>query len=108
MNPPNLNKRVTIVRYTYASDGVGGQTATVASSDVWAAVSNISGNESYRFSSSESNVRYKFTVRYRPIDIVSNDDEVQYASRTFRIRHIDYGDFTRDYITLYCEEDNAP
>lgn len=108
MKPPRLDKRVVIVRYTYTPDGVGGQTATTATTSVWAHISSISGTEAYRFSSTESNVRYKFVVRYRPTDVMANDDEVQYAGRTFRIRHIDYGDFTKDYITLYCEEDNAP
>lgn len=107
MKAPKLNKRITIVQYTYVPDGTGGQTATVATASVWAHVSSVSGSESYRFSSSESNVRYKFLVRYRPLSVIANDDEVEYFERKFRIKHIDYGDFTKDYITLYCEEDNA-
>ena len=82
-------------------------TTGTTTQSVWAAIDTISGNEVYRFASSETNINYKFIVRYQPVSVIANDDQVEYQGLYFRIKHIDYGSFKRDYMTIYCEQDNA-
>lgn len=107
MSIPNLNKRITINRRTYTSDGMGGSTFTTSSRGVWAAWDQVSGSEMYRFGGSESSSRFKVTIRYRSDAVVANSDTITYAGRTFRILYTEQGDFERNYITLYVVEDNA-
>jgi SPP1 family predicted phage head-tail adaptor len=107
MKIPNLNKRITINRRAYASDGMGGQTFTTSSRGVWAAFDQVSGGEVYRFAGSESNSRFKVTIRYRADSVVANSDTLSYSGRTFRILYTEQGDFERNYLTLYVVEDNA-
>lgn len=105
---PKLDKRITINRRTYASDGMGGQTYTTVTTAVWAEFASITGNESYRFDSSQTNAKFRVTIRYRAVGVVSNKDTITYDSREFRIMYIEQGDFERVYLTLYVIEDNAP
>lgn len=107
MKIPNLNKRITIERRTYTSDGMGGSTFTTTSRGVWAAFDQVSGTEVYKFAGSESNVKFKITIRYRSDTVIANTDTVVYDGRNFRILYIEQGDFERNYITLYAVEDNA-
>jgi SPP1 family predicted phage head-tail adaptor len=104
---PILNKRIDILRRVYTSDDMGGFTHTTIAQGVWAQLRTISGSEIYKFGGSESNVKYKFTIRYRGEDVIEPSDEIGYMSRTFRIHFIDYMGFERNYVDLYCIEDNA-
>ena len=104
---PILNKRIDILRRVYTSDDMGGFTHTTVARDVWAQIRNVSGSEIYKFGGSESNVKYKFTIRYRGEDVIEPSDEIGYSGRTFRIHFIDYNGFERNYIDLYCIEENA-
>lgn len=107
MKIPNLNKRVTVNRATYTSDGMAGQTYTTHSRGVWGAFSQVSGTEVYKFGGSETDVKFKLIVRHRPGTVIANSDTIGYEGRIFRIMYIEQGDFERNYITLYIVEDNA-
>lgn len=104
---PNLNKRITVNKATYTSDGMGGQTFTTSARGVWASFDQVSGTEVYKFDSSETNVKFKVTIRFRSDTVVSNADTLGYDGRIFRIMYIEQGSFDRNYITLYVVEDNA-
>jgi SPP1 family predicted phage head-tail adaptor len=107
MKIPNLNKRITIERRTYVSDGMGGSTFTSTSRGVWASFDQVSASETYRFASSESTSRFKVTIRYRTDAVFTNADTLTYSGRTFRILSTDQGDFDRNYVTLYVVEENT-
>jgi SPP1 family predicted phage head-tail adaptor len=103
---PILNKRVDILRRVYTSDSMGGFTYSTVATGVWAQIRSTSGSEVYRFGGSESNVRQKVTIRYRGEDVIEPSDDIKYGSRTFRIHFIDYQGYERNYIDLFCIEEN--
>ncbi len=65
----SLNKRVTIQKALYSSDGGGGLASewqSIATNpNVYAAISPLSGGEQLRFHQLENNISHRIIIRYR-------------------------------------------
>lgn len=103
---PELNKRVTVKKVSYVSDGIGGVTGTVSTSDIWAYVQTQGGNFNAQFSSGEAQVKYKFTVRKRSGNVYNTKSVINYSGSDYIVLYVDSGDFGNEYITLVCELKN--
>lgn len=85
-----LNRRVTLTPPpTQTDDGIGGfNTVAVAGTDVWAAVTQLSGNVSLSYGLALGTAAYEFDFRYEAAKAVTLRYTLTYLTRVFAIARI--------------------
>lgn len=84
VNASSMDKRVSIVAVTPASDGQGGFTDTLTTvATVWAEITPVKGMERYQAMHLESPITHNVKMRYRTG--ITTAHKLVFATRTFEI-----------------------
>lgn len=105
MNTGQLNKRITIVtKGALTSTQTGGFTEGAQSTvNTWCKAEQLSMTDQLRNGLETAYISYRFTIKYKS-NRVTNDNELIYHTRRFKIANIENVDEANNIIVLIANE----
>ncbi len=101
----DLNKLVSIIGTTRASDGMGGftETDTTIASNVWAAIWPLSASEKLRSMQVTGEISHRIRIRYR--SVFRPDWRIKFGNRYFNVAGPPINPNERnEWLDLMCKE----
>lgn len=100
----DLNKLISIIGTTRASDGMGGFTltdSTIASS-IWAAIWPLSASETVKSMQQTMEISHRIRIRYR--SVFRPDWRIKFGERYFDVKSIINPNERGEWLDLMCKE----
>lgn len=104
MNIGKLNRLVTIQSLTQTKDSSGGMLDSWSTvSDVWAQVSNLSGNEKKltAYGGQVGEARTEFVIRY--LAGITHKNRISYNGSYYNIKHVNNWNERNEILIITCD-----